>query len=90
MQVTTLSGAGQWSFNRGYGNAALGGVYNPANHRIAIGNRRLVAMDGETVTFRWKDYARGGRRRTMTLAAMTCISTRIAVCPFEAPGTVGM
>jgi hypothetical protein len=25
-------------------------------HRIAIANRRLVAFNGERVTFRWKDY----------------------------------
>ena len=36
-------------------------------HRIAISNRRLVAIDDRNVTFRFKDYARGSRRRTMTL-----------------------
>ncbi len=36
-------------------------------HRIAISNHRLLAFDGERVTFRWKDYARGGKQRTMTL-----------------------
>ncbi len=36
-------------------------------HRIAISNRRLAATDDRTVTFRYKDYARGGRPRTMTL-----------------------
>ena len=25
-------------------------------HRIAIANSRLVAFDGERVTFKWKDY----------------------------------
>jgi len=39
-------------------------------HRIAISNHRLVAFDGERVTFRWKDYAHGGKQRTMTLLAM--------------------
>jgi hypothetical protein len=39
-------------------------------HRVAISNHRLVAFDGEHVTFRWKDYAREGQRRTMTLTAM--------------------
>jgi len=40
-------------------------------HRIAISNSRLVAYDGNTVTFKWKDYRRKGRQRqtTMTLAA---------------------
>jgi hypothetical protein len=36
-------------------------------HRIAISNRRLLAIDDQSVTFGYKDYARGNRRRTMTL-----------------------
>ena len=36
-------------------------------HRIAISNRRLLAMDDDTVTFNYKDYAQGNRPRTMTL-----------------------
>ena len=39
-------------------------------HRIAISNHRLVAFDGEHVTFRWKDYAHGGKFRKMTLTAI--------------------
>jgi putative transposase/transposase-like zinc-binding protein len=39
-------------------------------HRVAISNHRLIAFDGERITFRWKDYAHGGQRRTMTLRAM--------------------
>lgn len=38
-------------------------------HRVAISNHRLLAFDGERVTFRWKDYAHGSQQRTMTLAA---------------------
>jgi hypothetical protein len=39
-------------------------------HRVAISNRRLVAMDEHGVTFRWKDYRISGRTRhkTMTLS----------------------
>jgi hypothetical protein len=40
-------------------------------HRIAIANSRLVAFDGERVTFKWKDY-RGkadARYKLMTLDA---------------------
>jgi len=39
-------------------------------HRIAISNSRLVAYDGNTVTFKWKDYRLKGHERytTMTLA----------------------
>jgi Putative transposase len=39
-------------------------------HRVAISNHRLLAFDGEHVTFSYKDYARGNQRRTMTLTAM--------------------
>jgi Putative transposase/Transposase zinc-binding domain len=40
-------------------------------HRVAISNRRLVAMNDSAVTFRWKDYRAKGRTRhkTMTLTA---------------------
>ncbi len=38
-------------------------------HRVAISNHRLIAMDDGKVTFRWKDYAHGGKQRKMTLAA---------------------
>jgi Putative transposase/Transposase zinc-binding domain len=38
-------------------------------HRVAISNGRLVAYRDGQVTFRYKDYARAGRQRTMTLAA---------------------
>jgi hypothetical protein len=39
-------------------------------HRVAISNHRLLAFDGERVTFQWKDYAHRDTRRTMTLSAM--------------------
>jgi len=39
-------------------------------HRVAISNHRLLAFDGERVTFRWKDYAHGGKQRKLTLNAM--------------------
>ncbi len=40
-------------------------------HRVAISNRRLVAFDERSVTFRWKDYRAKARTRhkTMTLVA---------------------
>jgi hypothetical protein len=38
-------------------------------HRVAISNHRLLAFDGERVTFRWKDYAHGGKWGQMTLRA---------------------
>jgi len=39
-------------------------------HRVAISNHRLIAFDGERITFHWKDYTRDGQHRTMTLTAM--------------------
>jgi hypothetical protein len=38
-------------------------------HRIAISNHRLLSFDGKEVTFRWKDYAHGNKKRKMTLSA---------------------
>jgi hypothetical protein len=40
-------------------------------HRIAIANSRLIAFDGERVTFKWKDYRAKGdaRYKLMTLDA---------------------
>jgi Putative transposase/Transposase zinc-binding domain len=37
-------------------------------HRVAISPRRLLATDGQSVTFAYKDYADGSRPKTMTLA----------------------
>jgi hypothetical protein len=40
-------------------------------HRVAISNRRLIALNANQVTFRYKDYRRPGpeRQQVMTLAA---------------------
>src|SRR5690242_1849345 len=38
-------------------------------HRVAISNHRLVAFDGERISFQWKDYAHGSAQKIMTLAA---------------------
>ena len=38
-------------------------------HRVAISNHRLVAFDGVSVTFRWKDYVHGNRQRRTTVSA---------------------
>lgn len=38
-------------------------------HRVAISNHRLISMEDGKVTFRYKDYAHGGKKRKMTLAA---------------------
>jgi hypothetical protein len=39
-------------------------------HRMAISNHRITAFDGERVSFRWRDYAHGGKQRIMTLDAV--------------------
>jgi hypothetical protein len=42
-------------------------------HRVAISNRRLVALEGDEVEFLRKDYAHGGKQTTMTLKAIEFI-----------------
>ena len=37
---------------------------------MAISNHRLVAFDGQRVSFRWRDYAHGSKQRIMTLDAV--------------------
>jgi hypothetical protein len=37
-------------------------------HRVAISNHRILNVVDGKVTFRWKDYARGSRQRTMAVA----------------------
>jgi len=52
------------------GPAAVLAYLSRYTHRVAISNRRLIALDERGVTFRFKDYRRDGaeRYRTMTLA----------------------
>jgi hypothetical protein len=38
-------------------------------HRIAISNRRLVALDDSHVSFSWRDYAHGSVKKVMRLDA---------------------
>jgi putative transposase/transposase-like zinc-binding protein len=37
-------------------------------HRVGITNRRLLALEAQTVSFEYKDYADGSRRKTLTLS----------------------
>ena len=59
-----------------YSKAAFGGPLQVLRylgrytHRVAISNHRLLAFDGERVTFRWRDYAHGNKSRVMTLDAI--------------------
>jgi DNA-directed RNA polymerase subunit RPC12/RpoP len=38
-------------------------------HRVAISNHRLVAFENDRVSFRWRDYAHGGKNKVMTVSA---------------------
>jgi hypothetical protein len=38
-------------------------------HRVAISNHRLISFRQGKVSFRWKDYAHGSKKRIMTLSA---------------------
>ena len=38
-------------------------------HRVAITNHRLVAFEHDQVSFRWKDYAHGNKKKIMTLGS---------------------
>jgi hypothetical protein len=38
-------------------------------HRVAISNHRLLQLANGQVTFRWKDYAHGNKKRKMTITA---------------------
>ncbi len=51
------------------GPAAVLAYLSRYTHRVAISNRRLISLDENGVTFRYKDYRRDGaeRYRTMTL-----------------------
>src|SRR5512135_2862873 len=42
-------------------------------HRVAIGNHRLTALEGDEVEFLWKDYAHHGMRKAMRLKAVEFI-----------------
>jgi hypothetical protein len=38
-------------------------------HRVAISNHRIVAIENDKVSFRYKDYADGSKQKVMTLEA---------------------
>jgi hypothetical protein len=37
-------------------------------HRVAISNHRLVALEHDRVSFRWRDYAHGSKQKVMTVS----------------------
>jgi putative transposase/transposase-like zinc-binding protein len=38
-------------------------------HRVALANNRLIRMDDERITFRWKDYRQHQKQKLMTLTS---------------------
>jgi hypothetical protein len=38
-------------------------------HRVAISNHRLVDFQNDRVSFRWRDYAHGGKQKVMTVSS---------------------
>ena len=58
-----------------YAKPPFGGVEHVLNylarytHRVAISNHRLVAFENGRVSFRWRDYAHGGKKKVMTVSA---------------------
>lgn len=36
-------------------------------HKIAISNHRIISIDEQTITFKYKDYRQAGKNKTMTL-----------------------
>jgi hypothetical protein len=50
-------------------------------HRVAIFNRRLVALENGSVTFRWKDYAKQNQLAMMTLRAAEFIRRFLWAAP---------
>jgi len=58
-----------------YAKPPFGGAQHVLNylarytHRVAISNHRLVAFQNDRVSFRWRDYAHGGKNKVMTVSA---------------------
>ena len=58
-----------------YAKPPFGGAENVLNylarytHRVAISNHRLVAFENDRVSFRWRDYAHGSKKKVMTVSA---------------------
>jgi hypothetical protein len=51
------------------GPAAVLAYLGRYTHRVAIANSRLVALAGDQVSFRWRDYRHHNKHKVMTLAA---------------------
>jgi hypothetical protein len=55
---------------------------------VAISNHRLLSVDGDHVTFRWKDYAHHSKCRAMTLTSEEfCAASYSMFCPRVFPAS---
>jgi hypothetical protein len=50
-------------------------------HRVAISNHRLLSLADGNVTFRWKDYAHGNKKRKMTVTTDEFLRFLLHVLP---------
>lgn len=72
-QIIAKAAAQKWIV---YAKAPFGGpeqvlqYLSRYTHRVALSNSRIVSFAGDTVTFRWRDYADGNRSKIMTLDAI--------------------
>jgi len=55
-------------------------------HRVAISNHRLVAFENDRVSFRWRDYAHGGKQKVMTISAHQFLRRFLLSRPARRPG----
>jgi len=54
-----------------------------SSYRTKVGHfllSRLISSDGNQVTFRWRDYAHGNKKRKMTLSAEEFIRRFLCTC----------
>lgn len=55
------------------GPAQVLGYLGRYTHRVAISNHRILGLEDDKVSFRWKDYKHAGRWKTMTLESQEFI-----------------
>ena len=59
-------------------------------HRVAISNRRLVALDDNGVTFKWKDYRIEGPQRYKVMTLDTHELPHVRLSPLTAMAAAGV
>ena len=62
--------SGLFTCKRPFKNAAVVVEYlGRYTHRVAISNKRIVNMEKDTVSFKWRDYKDDSKNKVMTLSA---------------------